>query len=433
MTSDRTISRTGMVAARAIALTLAVILLAGGCAVRTARETRKAETLAFVAGSVTAPGGTTGTYVLLYAIGKDGKVLIDGITELSDLTSTWTFACEAGDQFVVGAFTDLNSNGIRDTGEPAGYLGADTPLAMSARSQMRGLAISLDRTTETRPRYPLDTRGEASGRLATLRFSMGDVVTLDDPRFDSKKASTGLWTPLEALRSTGAGIFFLQPYDPKRIPVLFVHGIGGVPKDFSAMIERLDKARFQPWAFYYPSGLRLETPAAALTNNLPRLRENLGFKTLYVVAHSMGGLVALRAILDLDANPRHRDMVGLFVSAATPYGGHSAVKWGLRITPEPIPSWLDLEPGSAFLKTLERPLPLRIPFYLLFSFRRGNNLLLPMSSDSVVPVESQLPLWAQRDAVRTWGFDCEHMGILTEDAPLATFRSILSRVTAGQR
>jgi pimeloyl-ACP methyl ester carboxylesterase len=419
--------------ARVVALTLAVAFLVGGCAFRTAREVKRAGTVAFVGGSVTAADGTAGTYVLLYAIGKDDKVLIDGISELSELTSTWSFMCEEGDRFVVGAFKDLNANGIRDAGEAAGYLGADTPLAMSARSLMRGLAITLDGATQTHPRYPLDTRGEASGRLATLRFSLGDVVKLDDPRFESKNASAGLWTPLEALRSTGAGVFFLQPYDPKRIPVLFVHGIGGAPGDFSVLIERLDKARFQPWVFYYPSGFRLETPATALTNNLPRLREKLGFKTLYVVAHSMGGLVSLRAILDLDANPRHRDMIGLFVSAAAPYAGHSAVKWGLKLTPEPVPSWLDLEPGSAFLKTLERPLPARIPFYLLFSFRRGNNLLLPMSSDSVVPVEGQLPLWAQRDAVRTWGFDCEHMGILTEDAPLATFLNILNRVAAGQR
>jgi pimeloyl-ACP methyl ester carboxylesterase len=430
---DRLAARTGRIVARAIACTLAVAFLAGGCAFRTAREARQAQTIAFIAGSVSAPGGTNGTYVLLYAIGKDGKVLIDGIAELSDLTSTWTFSCEDSDRFVVGAFKDLNSNGVRDAGEPAGYLGADSPLAMSARSQMRGLTVTLASATETRPRYPLDTRGEASGRLATLRFSMGDVVTLDDPRFDPKQASAGLWTPLEALRSSGAGIFFLQPYDPKRIPVLFVHGIGGAPKDFSAIIERLDKSRLQPWVFYYPSGSRLETPAATLTNNLPRLREKLGFRTVYIFAHSMGGLVALRAILDLDANPRHREMVGLFISAATPYGGHSAVTWGLRITPEPIPSWLDLEPGSPFLKTLERPLPRRIPFYLLFSFRRGNNLLLPKSSDSVVPVESQLPLWAQRDAVRTWGFDCEHVWILTEEAPVTTVLDILKRVTAGQR
>jgi pimeloyl-ACP methyl ester carboxylesterase len=414
-------------------MTLAVALLAGGCAFRTAREVKRAGTVAFVAGSVTAADGTAGTYVLLYATGKDNKVLVDGISELSELTSTWSFMCEEGDQYVVGAFKDLNANGSRDAGEPAGYLGVDAPMTLTARTQIRGLAITLDRATETRPRYPLDTRGEASGRLATLRFSMGDVVKLDDPRFDPKKASTGLWTPLEALRSSGAGVFFLQPYDPKRIPVLFVHGIGGAPKDFAVMIERLDTARFQPWVFYYPSGFRLETPAAALTNNLPRLREKLGFKTLYVVAHSMGGLVSRRAILDLDADPRHRDMVGLFVSAAAPYAGHSAVKWGLRLAPEPVPSWLDLEPGSAFLKTLERPLSARIPFYLLFSFRRGNNLLLPMSSDSVVPVESQLPMWAQRDAIRSWGFDCEHMGILTEDAPVTTFLDILSRTAAGRR
>jgi hypothetical protein len=37
---------------------------------------------------VSAPGGTSGTYVLMYAIAKDGKILIDGIAELTELTST---------------------------------------------------------------------------------------------------------------------------------------------------------------------------------------------------------------------------------------------------------------------------------------------------------------------------------------------------------
>ena len=106
---------------------------------------------------------------------------------------------------------------------------------------------------------------------------------------------------------------------------------------------------------------------------------------------------------------------------------------GPAVTPEPVPSWLDLEPGSTFLKALEKPLPSRVPFYVLFSFRRGNNPLFPMSSDSVVPVESQLPLWAQKDAVRTWGFDTEHMAILSEDAPVGVFLDILSRTAAGRR
>jgi pimeloyl-ACP methyl ester carboxylesterase len=424
--------RFGLLRVTVTTLALTAALLSGGCAFHTAREARKAAKVGFISGTVNAPGGTADTYVLLYAIGKDDKVQVDGIADLTDLMSTWSFMCTAGDRFVVGAFKDLNANGVRDAGEPAGYLGVDGPIELSARVQLRGLSIALDRAIATSPRFPLDVQAELSGRMATVRFSMGQVVTLDDPRFDPKKASGAVWAPLQAVRTTGVGVFFLQPYDPKRIPVLFVHGIGGVPKDFSVMIERLDKKRYQPWVFHYPTGFRLESPAAALTDSLPRLREQLGFKTVYVVAHSMGGLVALRAILDLRANPKHRDMVGLYLSAAAPYQGHSAVKWGLRLTPEPVPSWVDLEPGSAFLETLRRPLPAHVPFYLFFSFRRGNNPLLPMSSDSVVPVESQLPLWAQREAVRAWGFDCDHMGVLTEDGPVSVFLEILDRVTAGK-
>lgn len=426
--------RTRHALAGVCSLALGITLVASGCApLRTAREVRQAATVGFIGGGVKVANGTAETYVLLYAIDRDAKVLVDGVAALSALTTTWSFMCQDRDRFVVGAFKDLNANGVRDPGEPAGYLGTGAPLTLNARAQMTGLTVALDKGTATEPRYPLDIRGEASGRTAALRFSMGEVVTLEDPRFDAKNASAGLWTPLAALRASGSGIFFLKPYDPKRIPVLFVHGIGGNPKDFATLIQKLDQSRYQPWVYYYPSGFRLDRPADALSANLPRLRASLGFKTLYIAAHSMGGLVCRKAILDLAENPQHRDMVGLFVSFAAPYAGHSAVKWGLRLTPEPVPSWLDLEPGSTFLKALEKPLPSRVPFYVLFSFRRGNNPLFPMSSDSVVPVESQLPLWAQKDAVRTWGFDTEHMAILSEDAPVGVFLDILSRTAAGRR
>ena len=55
----------------------------------------------------------------------------------------------------------------------------------------------------------------------------------------------------------------------------------------------------------------------------------------------MGGLICRAAIPSLDADPRHRDMVGPFVTFASPFGGHAAFKWGLTMTPEPVPAWID--------------------------------------------------------------------------------------------
>ena len=410
---------------------LGLALVGAGCAFqRTAREVHAAAKLGVIAGSVESAGGPDRTFVLLFAVSPKGAAEVTGVAELSDLSDQWGFVCPEGQPFVIGAFKDLDGDGIRGPGEPAGYLGADKPITLTAGTQMRGVVVDIEPGVTSDPRFPLNVNGDVGARRSALRFTMGDVVSLDDERFSPDNTSKGLWTPLSALRENGAGIYFLEPYDPNRIPVLFVHGIGGSPRDLRVPIERLDRTRFQAWVYYYPSGFRLQTIANALSRNLPRLRQKLGFKTLYVVAHSMGGLVSRRAILDMDADPQARDLVGLFVTVSSPLAGHAAVKWGLALTPEPVPAWIDLDPEGEFIKALAQPLPEHIPYYMLFGFRRGGNLFMPSSSDSVVPVESELPMWAQRQAVRIWGFDLDHMKILTEDEPVTILLGILDR-TAG--
>ena len=64
------------------------------------------------------------------------------------------------------------------------------------------------------------------------------------------------WEPFAFVEDGGTGIHFLQPYDPDKVPVLFVHGINGAPRDFTALIQNLDQSRYQPWVLSYPSGLR---------------------------------------------------------------------------------------------------------------------------------------------------------------------------------
>ena len=52
---------------------------------------------------------------------------------------------------------------------------------------------------------------------------------------------------------------------------------------------------------------------------------------------------------------------------------------------------------------------------------------MPSSSDSTVPVGAQLPMWAQRDAARMWGFDSDHMQILAQEEPVTVFLDILDK------
>jgi predicted esterase len=120
----------------------------------------------------------------------------------------------------------------------------------------------------------------------------GDLATLDDERFRPAAGKLGLWQPVDFALKYGIGVSFLEPYDAKKTPVLFVHGASGTPQHFREMIAALDRTRFQPWVFSYPSGARLDRTATNLTAIVEDLRAHYGFSRLLVVGYSMGGLVA---------------------------------------------------------------------------------------------------------------------------------------------
>ena len=97
---------------------------------------------------------------------------------------------------------------------------------------------------------------------------LGELVALDAPRFSADAAATGSWRPVDFLFDVGAGIYFLEPDDPHRIPVLFVHGALGEPNDFGTLIAQLDP-RAQDQArrvLGFDASYRgvLESPLAAL-------------------------------------------------------------------------------------------------------------------------------------------------------------------------
>ena len=98
----------------------------------------------------------------------------------------------------------------------------------------------------------------------------------------------GYWRPLTFIREVGFKPLLPGAVRPGKIPVLFVHGALGTPHGWKDIVDRLDPDRFQPWFYYYPSGLPLDKNAAALNWMVAELYRELGFRKLHVVAHSMG-------------------------------------------------------------------------------------------------------------------------------------------------
>ena len=95
-----------------------------------------------------------------------------------------------------------------------------------------------------------------------------------------------------------ASLTALQPYDPDRIPVLFVHGLQDTPASFAPMYFELIRdpqlrERFQFWVFSYPSGYPYPMSASLLRRELDRVAEqHPRHKDIVLVGHSMGGLIS---------------------------------------------------------------------------------------------------------------------------------------------
>jgi len=96
----------------------------------------------------------------------------------------------------------------------------------------------------------------------------------------------------------------LQIYDPRKIPVLFIHGLSNSPATWMPMIEYLRndetiRNHYQFWAFSYPSGQPFPVPAATLRRLLDQIDHRYPeHKDIVVVGHSMGGQIANMLITD---------------------------------------------------------------------------------------------------------------------------------------
>jgi len=338
----------------------------------------------------------------------------------------------------VAAFADSNKNNRYDTGEPLWFHGEGKGEAQAVnfdstrRAEVRGslsvaplpdgLRHAIDKTLAGRT-----VEQAVSGH--GVRLSLGEIAKLDDPRFASTRGEDGLWTPATTAVTTGFGIYFLEPYDVARTPVLFVHGAAGSPQDWRYAMERIDLRRFQPWFVFYPSGFRLEDCASSLNDGIEALHRRFGFQRLHVVAHSMGGLVSRRFIEKNVIEDRNR-YINTFITFSSPWGGHEAAARGVKRAPSVVPSWRDMENGSDFLDHLfDERLTGKVNHHLFYSHRAKRSLFLPAENDGSVSVASQLRPEAKADAASVQGYNEGHVSILSARAPLTRAKEILDAAT----
>ena len=321
-------------------------------------------------------------------------------------------------QYVIEAFEDANRDLIYQHTEWSGYFGKPSVIAIEPDQDQLNLNVTLESPGITvLEEFPNLASPASRAGLQLPKLSFGEIVKLEDSRFAEEKGQLGLWEPLRFDQEVGGGLYFLEAFDPEKIPVLFIHGAGGTPQSWAPIIQRMDRGTFQPWLFYYPSGLYLDDATELLRQALSHMSATHPFNQLIMVAHSMGGMIARAAINIVVQKGRAHEFPLLLLTLSTPWGGHQAAQTGLDYSPiGMVPSWIDLAPESPFQRKLfETHLPPMFHHYLLFSYKGRRGALSTENDDGAVSLASQLHPKAQHSAEKIMGFNEDHTSILSSE------------------
>jgi pimeloyl-ACP methyl ester carboxylesterase len=313
-------------------------------------------------------------------------------------------------------FADIDGNGVLESSEVVGKRVIELNSSLVPEKVLGQVDLQLTEpvTIDWHVSIDLPDPGE---RPVSLFFPSGTIRKLDDPIFDRGFATMGMYDPASFLEQAPTMFYALEEDLGYKIPVVFVHGIDGSARDFENFVDKLDRSRYKPWFFYYPSGGDLEQMAELfyqifLSGKVYRSPD----MPVIIVAHSMGGLVVREAI-NRYRGKSDENQIHLFISMASPFGGHAAAASGEKHGLIVLPSWRDLNPENPFIGNLYRkPLPDFVHHELIYAYNNSDTIKIGENSDGVVALASQLHPPAQRQASGQFGFNNTHTNILDSDA-----------------
>ena len=383
-----------------------------------------------VAGMITGGSGKGKLYAVLYEL--DNKKYRSVVDQLVGKNGRFEFPIASNNIFGVAAFEDLNGNLRQDRGEYAGYV--RFPKVKLLPAGKAGLVLRRNVALRKRTKKvasPIVLSEEAAGEVARrdrqqLSSSLAkttapkkkpaapapkaappvqrDIVNLGDARFSLASAATGFRDASSFQKKSGSGLYLVDPYRANKLPVIFIHGVGGAAQDWRNLFPQLDLARVQPLVYQYPTGMSLESATSQLIDFAGVTSKRYRFRDVQVVGLGTGGLIA-KAFAQRSRSVRVTSLVTL----GTPWGGlkvptgkvqRGHVSWGLRS-------------NSPFLKQSRRPFS--GPHHLLFAYADARAL------------PSQLDPRVQEAAARVLGFPTDVRGLARSSAAAELVRGALGK------
>lgn len=337
------------------------------------------------------------------------------------------------DKYHTVAFEDSNGDFAYQQGEAAAYVEKPTiswfaDLDIDDRVDIQSLPVqTIELSMQTVLPGSLDLSLEALLANSKTADNFLRVVTWEDPNFSPENKALGMWQPQAFIKKLGFGLYVLEDFDPAKKHIVAVHGIDDTPRVFRELADAIPDD-YQLLMFHYPSSSSLEYTSYVLSEAIDEVVQRFDIAQIDILAHSMGGLVSKGLIYQ--ASPDVRERMRLFISIASPFGGHAAASYGVKWAPVVAPVWWGMAPDSHYLKTISSLDLSKGPKHHLFytySHERGGKR---QEDDTAVTVESQLTESARSNATAIYPMADNHVGVMSNECTLRMVPAILENGNA---
>jgi triacylglycerol lipase len=187
---------------------------------------------------------------------------------------------------------------------------------------------------------------------------LSERVALDDPRYR-----------LDTLSPVTRGLITGDINAAGR-PILLVHGIGDNRSAFSILRRTLRRRGYGriTTVNYSPLTSDIRKAAADLAGQVERVCQQAGYEQVFVVGHSLGGIIARYYVQCLGGDER----VHTLITLGSPHAGTQLARLA------PLPVCRQLRPHSDLMHELARPADCRARFVAVYSDR--DEVVLPNRS-----------------------------------------------------
>jgi pimeloyl-ACP methyl ester carboxylesterase len=182
--------------------------------------------------------------------------------------------------------------GVRKT-EPleafSPLVGVAAPVTAVLDFKGRDVTLALVDTTEK-------TTSRVAGKDRSLGADFSAALAYYPQKSEYWEGLMGAIRVTDYMKTTG--LYMLEPYDPDRIPLIFVHGLISTPRMWRNVINELEtdpelRRRYQCAVFAYPTGNPPLYSALRLREDLARFYQQYpGARDAVLVGHSMGGILS---------------------------------------------------------------------------------------------------------------------------------------------